>query len=37
MPGSETQFIAGFDDGSMMIFDKDMEDQNTPITSTPEE
>jgi hypothetical protein len=37
LPGSETSFIAGFEDGSLMIFEKDMDDQNTPITSTPEE
>jgi hypothetical protein len=37
LPGSETSFIAGFDDGSLMILEKDMDDQNAPITSTPEE
>lgn len=37
LPGSENSFIAGFEDGCLMIFEKDMEDQNTPITSTPEE
>lgn len=37
IPGSENLLIVGFEDGSMMILDKDLEDQNTPITSTPEE
>ncbi|KAJ3269425.1 hypothetical protein HDV01_001423 [Terramyces sp. JEL0728] len=37
IPGSENMFIAGFDDGSMMVFDKDMEDQNYPIPACNEE
>ncbi|KAJ3373452.1 hypothetical protein HDU91_000067 [Kappamyces sp. JEL0680] len=37
LPGSETLFIAGFEDGSLMIFDRDFDDQNTPITATPED
>jgi hypothetical protein len=41
IPGSETLFIAGFEDGRLrltlgclMIFDKDFEDQNIPIASS---
>lgn len=37
LPGSETLFAVGFEDGSLMIFDRDLDDQSTPIASTPEE
>ena len=36
IPGSESLFIVGFEDGCLMIFDKDFEDQNTPISSIQE-
>ncbi|KAJ2992677.1 hypothetical protein HDV02_002903, partial [Globomyces sp. JEL0801] len=34
VPGSESYFIAGFEDGSMMVFDKDMEDQGQGISAS---
>ncbi|KAI8851876.1 hypothetical protein BC829DRAFT_99262 [Chytridium lagenaria] len=35
MPGSETIFLAGFDDGTIWMFDKDKEDQ--PFSPPPHE
>ncbi|KAI8905959.1 WD40-repeat-containing domain protein [Gorgonomyces haynaldii] len=37
IPGSENMFCAGFEDGSMLVFDKEMEDQVVPVPTASEE
>lgn len=37
IPGSESLFICGFEDGSLLIFDKDLEDQSQAIPQSQEE
>ncbi|KAJ1340142.1 hypothetical protein BSLG_005229 [Batrachochytrium salamandrivorans] len=36
MPGSDTHFMAGFEDGSVLVFDKDLEDQAFTAPATRE-
>ncbi|KAJ8327238.1 hypothetical protein O5D80_004645 [Batrachochytrium dendrobatidis] len=37
MPGSDTHFMAGFEDGSVLTFDKDLDDQSFTAPTTTED